>query len=299
MTELVLDYLVTDMQNVHVPDPVVFLIIVLVPDHADLRLIPTIARTYRDARRINRFRGGARRTRGACAGGLLACPESVPVFFVGVLCRHVNLNRLRAIRGDVTKGDLLLTPTVACRGGGIARGGARGIRRTRGAGASSIRRSRSRTCSGARRIRSARAGGTRSACGGARGIGRTSRTCGAGRIRGGICRTGSAGGAACGGAGGIGRASCARASCGAGSSRGACAGGARCGGCSGVRRTRGARGGGIIAWPEFVPVIFVGLLCWCANRYRVLAFVAEGDLILAFATSLWFREGHGYHKQHA
>ena len=89
VAELVLDYLVTDMQNVYVPDPVVFLIIVLVPEHADLRLIPAIARTYRAARRINRFRGGARRinrlrggarrTRGACGGGLLACPESVPV----------------------------------------------------------------------------------------------------------------------------------------------------------------------------------------------------------------------------
>jgi hypothetical protein len=80
VAELVLDYLVTDMQNVHVPDPVVFLIIVLVPEHADLRLILTIARTYRGARRINRLCGGARRTRGACAGGLLACLESVPVF---------------------------------------------------------------------------------------------------------------------------------------------------------------------------------------------------------------------------
>jgi hypothetical protein len=79
VAELVLDYLVTHMQNVHVPDTVVFLIIVLVPDHADLRLIPTIARTYGGARRINRVRG-ARRTRGACDGGLLAWPESVPVF---------------------------------------------------------------------------------------------------------------------------------------------------------------------------------------------------------------------------
>ena len=41
-------------------------------------------------------------------------------------------------------------------------------------------------------------------------------------------------------------------------------------------------------------MIYVGRLRWCANRYRVLAFVAEGDLTLAFATSLWFREGHGY-----
>jgi len=43
----------------------------------------------------------------------------------------------------------------------------------------------------------------------------------------------------------------------------------------------------------------VGILRWCANRYRVLAFVAEGDLVLAIATSLWFRDGHGYHKQQA
>jgi hypothetical protein len=44
VAELVLDYLVTYMQNVHVADPTVFLIIVLVPEHADLRLIPTDVR---------------------------------------------------------------------------------------------------------------------------------------------------------------------------------------------------------------------------------------------------------------
>ena len=42
-------------------------------------------------------------------------------------------------------------------------------------------------------------------------------------------------------------------------------------------------------------MIFVGILGGCAYRYRV-AVVAEGDLILAFATSLLlFGEGHGYH----
>jgi hypothetical protein len=221
---------------------------------------------------------------------------------VGVLCRHVNLNRLRgAIPGDVTKGDFLLIPTVARRGG-ISPGGracgcrsAGGIGRTRGG----IRSTRV-VGSGARRIRSARAGGTRSAraCGGcSRGIGRTSRTCGsAGSIRGGICRTRGAGSSRSSACCGIARGT--RARSGASSSpRGACAGGARS---SGFRRTRGARGGGIIAWPDGVPVIFVGLLCWCANRYRVLVFVAEGDLILALATSLiWSREGHGYHGQYA
>ena len=216
----------------------VFLIIVLVPEHADLRLIPTFARTYHGARRINRFRGGARRTRGACAGGLLACPESVPVSEVGVLCRHVNLNRLRAILGDVTKGNLLLIPTVARRGGGIAPGGACGIRSARGAGAGSIRRSRC-TCRGGRRIdrfRGARVGGTRSACGCSRCIGRSRRTCGArrirggiGRTRGGISRTRRAGS----GAGGIGHSRGARARCGVGSSGGACV--------CGIRRTRCAR----------------------------------------------------------
>jgi hypothetical protein len=216
---------------------------------------------------------------------------------VEVLCRHVNLNRLRgAIPGDVTKGDFLLIPTVARRCGGIARGGACGICRTRGARARGIGCTSRRTCSGARRIRSARAGGARSACGGARGIGRTSRTCGsAGSIRGGICRTRGAGSSRSSACCGIARGT--RARSGASSSpRGACAGGARS---SGVRRTSGARGGGIIAWPDGVPVIFVGLLCWCANRYRVLAFVAEGDLILALATSLWFCDGHGHHKQRA
>jgi hypothetical protein len=45
-------------------------------------------------------------------------------------------------------------------------------------------------------------------------------------------------------------------------------------------------------------VIQVGLLRWFAHRYRV-AIVAEGDLLLAFATPLLlFREGHGYHGQH-
>ena len=239
MAELVLDYLVTDMQSVHVPDPVVFLIIVLVPDHADLRLIPAIARTDRGARRINRLRGGgARRTRGACAGGLLACPESVPVSEVGLLCRHVNLNRLRAILGDVTKSNLHLIPTVACRGGGIARGSACGIHSARSACAGSIRRSRC-TCRGGHRInrfRGARVGGTRSACGCSSGIGRFRRTCGTrrirggiGRTRGGISRTRRAGS----GAGGIGRSRGARARCGVGSSGGACV--------CGIRRTRCAR----------------------------------------------------------
>jgi hypothetical protein len=248
VAELALDYLVTDMQNVHVPDPVVFLIIVLVPEHADLRLIPTIARTYRGARRINRLRGGARRinrlrggarrTRGACGGGLLACPESVPVSEVVRLCGRVNLDRLRAILGDVTKGNLHLIPTVARRGGGIARGGACGIHSARGACAGSIRRSRC-TCRGGHRInrfRGAHVGGTRSACGCSRGIGRFRRTCGTrrirggiGRTRGGISRTRRAGS----GAGGIGHSRGARARCGVGSSGGACV--------CGIRRTRCAR----------------------------------------------------------
>jgi hypothetical protein len=44
VAELVFDYLVSEMQNFHVPNPVVVLTIVLVPEHADLRLIPTVAR---------------------------------------------------------------------------------------------------------------------------------------------------------------------------------------------------------------------------------------------------------------
>ena len=89
---------------------------------------------------------------------------------------EVNLNRLLASRGDVTKGNLLLIPTVARRGGGFARGGACG------AGAASIRRSRC-TCGGARRSRGAQTGGACGCacsciCGCSRGIGRSrSRTC--------------------------------------------------------------------------------------------------------------------------
>ena len=53
----------------------------------------------------------------------------------------------------------------------------------------------------------------------------------------------------------------------------------------------------------FISVSEVGRFCGFANRYRVPV-VAESDLILALvlalATSLpLFREGHGYHEQHA
>src|SRR5215213_6240632 len=41
VAELVFDYLVSEMQSFHVPNPVVVLTLVLVPEHADLRLIPT------------------------------------------------------------------------------------------------------------------------------------------------------------------------------------------------------------------------------------------------------------------
>ena len=44
VAELVFDYLVSEMQSFHVPNPVVVLTLVLVPEHADLRLIPTDAR---------------------------------------------------------------------------------------------------------------------------------------------------------------------------------------------------------------------------------------------------------------
>ena len=70
---------------------------------------------------------------------------------VGLSCRLVNHNRLRAI---VAEGDLILIPTVACRSGGIPPGGracgcrsAGGISRTRG---------------GARRFRGAGSGAGRS-----------------------------------------------------------------------------------------------------------------------------------------
>ena len=162
---------------------------------------------------------------------------------------EVNRDRLRgAIPGDVTKGDLILIPTVARRGGGFARGG---------------------------------------------------RACGC-RSAGSICSTRVAGSGArvsC-GAGGISRTRSARARCGVGSSRSA-------GGISrnrgGARRISGARGArvGTLANPEVVAVSEVSLLRGFAHRYRVLAFVAEGNLILAIATSPLFGEGHGYHKQQA
>ena len=41
VAELVFDYLVSEMQSFHVPNPVVVLTLVLVPEHADLLLIPT------------------------------------------------------------------------------------------------------------------------------------------------------------------------------------------------------------------------------------------------------------------
>jgi hypothetical protein len=153
VAELVFDYLVSEMQNFHVPDSVVALAIVLVPEHADLRLIPTIAR-----------RGGI--TCGIRSGhGAGACST-------------------RRIRGARTcRGARRI-----CR----TRGGARGICRTSGAGSGAcgcsrgICRARSRTCSGVRRSRGARAGGIRSACGCSRGIGRGTRRIG--RTRGGARR---------------------------------------------------------------------------------------------------------------
>src|SRR5919112_1236080 len=78
---------------------------------------------------------------------------------MGLLCREVYLNRLCAIRVDVTEDNLLLIPSVARRGG-ISRDGARGIHSARGAGAGGARSggarsggARSRTSGGARRIR--------------------------------------------------------------------------------------------------------------------------------------------------
>src|SRR5215211_4905408 len=73
---------VSGMQNFHVPNPVVVLTLVLVPEHADLRLIPTDARgggipPGGRACGIRRTRcartcGEVRRSRGARASGLHA-----------------------------------------------------------------------------------------------------------------------------------------------------------------------------------------------------------------------------------
>ena len=113
VAELVFDYLVSEMQNFHVPDSEVALAIVLVPEHADLRLIPTIARrggitcgirsghgagacstrrtrgargTCRGARRICRSRSrtcsGVRRSRGARGAGIIAWPAGVVLVMV-------------------------------------------------------------------------------------------------------------------------------------------------------------------------------------------------------------------------
>jgi hypothetical protein len=82
VAELVFDYLVSEMQIFHVPYPVVVLAIVLVPEHADLLLIPTVAHRDGIARGggcdIRSARGAS--ARGTRVGGLLACPEGVSVF---------------------------------------------------------------------------------------------------------------------------------------------------------------------------------------------------------------------------
>ena len=141
VAELVFDYLVSDMQNFHVQDPVVVLTIVLVPEHADLLLIPTVAR--RGGIALSGHAYGICSDHGAGAGSTRrsAC------------CR--TCGGTRRIRGGI------------CRTRGAR---AYGVRRSRSAG--SIRRTRCRICGGtrricrfrggARRVRGACAGGTRS-----------------------------------------------------------------------------------------------------------------------------------------
>jgi hypothetical protein len=189
VAELVFDYLVADMQNFHVPDPVVVLTIVLVPEHADLLLIPTVARRGGIARggracgicsdhgagagstrrtRCARTCRGARRSWGARAGGTRsACGCSR-----GICRSRRTCGGARRIRGGI------------CRTRGVCgsrSGRACGVRRSRSAG--SIRRTRcARTCSGigrsrggACRVRGACAGGTRRSarCRTCSGIGRS------------------------------------------------------------------------------------------------------------------------------
>ena len=136
-------------------------------------------------RRTCRTRGGICRTRGARASGQLAWPEFVAMSEVGLSCRLINHDRLRAI---VAEGDLILIPTVACRSGGIPPGSracgcrsAGGISRTRGG----ARRFRG-AGSGARRIRRTRCARARCGAGSSRGAGGISRSrC---RSCGGACR---------------------------------------------------------------------------------------------------------------
>ena len=126
VAELVFDYLVADMQNFHVPDPVVVLTIVLVSEHADLLLIPTVAR------------------RGGIARGGRAC---------GICSDH------RAGAGSTRRTRCARTCRGAHRSWGARAGGtrsacgcSRGICRSR-------RSARCRTCSGIGRSRGARGGG--------------------------------------------------------------------------------------------------------------------------------------------
>ena len=276
VAELVFDYLVSDMQNFHVQDPVVVLTIVLVPEHADLLLIPTVAR--RGGIALSGHAYGICSDHGAGAGSTRrsAC------------CR--TCGGTRRIRGGIcrTRGACSIRRS-RCRT-------CSGVRRSRGARAGGTRcacgcsrgivRARCRTCDGTRRIRGGicRTRGAR-ACG-------VRRSRSAGSIRRTRCRI-------CGGT----RRIC-RFRGGARRVRGACAGGtrssARCRTCSGVRRSRGARGGSVTTCTLIcISVISVGRFGGCAHRYQV-AIVAEGHLLLAQATTfLLFGEGHGYHGQHA
>ncbi len=92
LAELVLDYLVSVMLVVLGDPPVVLTAVIVLGTDADLPLIPTVAR--RGGIPPGGRARGIRCSRGARAGGLIACPEGVPVTLVGRLCGDVNHNRL-------------------------------------------------------------------------------------------------------------------------------------------------------------------------------------------------------------
>ena len=106
LAELVLDYLVSVMLVVLGDPPVVLTAVIVLGTDADLPLIPTVAR--RGGIPPGGRARGIRCSRGVRAGGLIACPEGVPVTLVGRLrgCSH----RYRV--AFVAEGDLLLATSL-------------------------------------------------------------------------------------------------------------------------------------------------------------------------------------------
>jgi hypothetical protein len=151
LAELVLDHLVSEMQIFQVPDPVVVLTIAFMMEHADLLLIPTVARDARprgtrrtDCRTYGTsgttYSGSACRRRAACR------TRSRARGIRRTCCRTYSISgayggargtRRTDCRTYGTSGNLRYRPTGCCTCG-RARGtrGTRRTRRSRGARAS-------------------------------------------------------------------------------------------------------------------------------------------------------------------